>query len=77
MVRRQSTAKRVRHETRELREAYERAMAKMDPPPKKCPACFHTSWWRLKTNYMWVCDTCHPPQPKETEIVRKDTGDDS
>jgi len=67
------TPKYLRHDYARRCEAYERAMEKMDPPPRVCPCCGHSKWWRLKTNWMWVCEVCHPPIPSEDEIVRKDT----
>jgi hypothetical protein len=35
--------------------------SKMQGPPRKCPYCGGTEFWRLNSERPWVCSTCHPP----------------
>lgn len=70
----------------ELLAAVEAARAGRDPfdsgvavasrpadPHGPCRLCFSASWWRLRDGPGdWVCGTCHPPFPAESEIERSE-----
>lgn len=38
--------------------------SRLGEPGKKCYQCGTDDWWRLDEAYPWVCNVCHPRNPR-------------